>query len=113
MIKTLLSHWEYLLAVLVILVFCIRAYILVRRAKTIDKDGILTEAVVTRIEENWRSEPSETSYSIYVQYSDANGAVVENVLAAGTDKGYSVGQKVRIRYLPGEDGFVRPAEEEK
>ena len=66
------------------------------------KNGIEANAVVSRIEEStgFDSDGSTTSYDYYVLYTDTEGKQQEAKLSNPGWKGYSVGDRITIKYLP-------------
>ena len=95
-------------AALVIIPVVIVAFTLMK-ARRIDRDGIETDAVVTRVEENVDPDSASSSYSTYVEYEDENGERRESYMALTMHPEYEVGQKLRIKYVPGVRNLVRDA----
>ena len=79
--------------------------------------GLETDGVVSRIEEH-ESADSDGHFSVtheyYVRYTTQDGRSIESVLSNPTSlsdllkpgSGLSVGSRVRIKYLPGNEAFV-------
>ncbi|MGX8716262.1 MAG: hypothetical protein ACSW8A_10975 [Lachnospiraceae bacterium] len=81
-----------------------------RKAKKIDKEGIETDAVVTRVEDTSEIESAASSYTTYVEYRDENGVRRESCMALTLQVEHNVGDKVRIKYVPGIYDMVREVE---
>ena len=62
------------------------------------KNGIETEATVSRIEEETQSDSDgiSTSYNYYVQYTTAEGQSQEAVISNPGFKGFKVGEQMRM-----------------
>ncbi len=104
------EYFEWILVFIVVGVFAFQAARLLKKAKKIDSEGILTDAVVTRVAELWDPDTASSSYTTYVEYREENGEVRESPLSLTQDVKYEAGDRVRIRYIPGEHTLVRPAE---
>lgn len=74
-----------------------------RRNKAIKENGIETNAVVSRIEED--ADPDNNSYTYYVTYTTADGQNVEARVNTLPDYSH-VGDMVRIKYLPEKPKYV-------
>ena len=85
----------------------------------IDRDGIETDAVVSRVYEHPLSgmDGRTAAYTYYVTYRSTNGQSVEAELGSGKSVDLRVGKKdwdsdlkegtpVRIKYLPGKPDFA-------
>ena len=68
-----------------------------RMKKTIDENGIETDAAVSRIVEN--GTPPEIDINVYVRYTTEDGKEVEGVLS-NPRSDLEEGQTVRIKYHP-------------
>ncbi len=81
-----------------------------KRDREIKKNGIVTNAVVTRIEEVRDTDEDGTSirYEYYVQYQMQNGQIVEAKLGK-VPKRTAVGNWLVIKYLPDRPDYVLPA----
>ena len=102
-------HLELLFGIVVVGGFLIAAAVALKRAKMIDRNGIETDAVVSRIVSHYNPETHDTGYTIYVSYADGKGERIESPLALDPVEEYAVGQPVRIKYVPGMKKMVRPA----
>lgn len=83
-----------------------RILLLMRRAKKIEKEGVEVDAVISRIEHEMDPDDGD-EYCIYVSYEDKMGVERESVAGNFSSAEYKVGQKVRIKYIPGEYDEVR------
>ena len=101
------QHWTWILGAVVVIVFVVRAVLLLKKAKKIDREGLEADAVVSRIVEHYDPENHSSSYTTYVSYTDRDGRTVESPLAVGSSAGYAQGDTLRIRYLPGDRKLVR------
>ncbi len=68
-----------------------------RMKKTIEEDGIETDAVVSRISDDGRYD--EIDINVYVKYFTEDGREVEGVLS-NPRSDLEEGQQVRIKYHP-------------
>lgn len=94
-----------------LVVFGIALMRVLKKAKRIDSIGIETDAVVSRVERSIDTpDSSGSSYYTYVKFTDKDGVQRECVMTMGISVEYEVGDKVRIKYIPGEYDMVRPAE---
>ena len=66
------------------------------------KNGIETEATVTRIEEDIQSDSDgiSTTYKYYVRYTTAEGQPQDALISNPGFKKCDVGDRIRIKYLP-------------
>ena len=83
----------------------------IRRNKAIMRDGIETEAVVTRIEESESTDSdgsTNVSYTYYVEYRTLEGGTLEARLG-NASRDLHEGSRLRIMYLPNKPGYVIPA----
>ena len=97
----------WILAVIVSGVFAVRVALLLKKAHKIDREGIETDAVVSRITENWDSETHSLSYTTYVTYRDRDGNMLESPMEFSRNPEHAKGDEIRIRYIPGEKKLVR------
>jgi hypothetical protein len=104
------QHLDLMLFLIAAVVFAVLAVNAVRRARKIEKDGIETDAVVSRIDENNDPDLQKSSYTIIVKYRDDKGEIIESPMALDPSARYEVGQKLRIKYIPGLHKQVRPVE---
>lgn len=105
----LMQNLEWILAVVGFVVFAVLVAGAVRKAKRIERDGLLAVAVVSRIEETKDIERTNSSYTTYVKFTDKDGVTRECPMAMTQSVEYDVGQEVRIKYLPGDYKMVREA----
>ena len=68
------------------------------------KNGIETDAVITRIEDEGIG--TDTSFSHYVRYTMNRQAVEAKLSNPGFGKGLEVGAQIRIKYLPEKPNIV-------
>lgn len=101
----------FIIAIAVFLVvFGIALMRVMKKAKRIDQTGIETDAVVSRIEKDFDTpDTSGSSYYTYVEFTDNEGVKRECVMSMNITVDYKIGDKVRIKYIPGEYDMVRPA----
>ena len=86
---------------------------ILKKAKKIDSTGIETDAVVSRVEKDFDTpDTSGSSYYTYVKFTDNTGVLRECVMSMNITAQYEVGDKVRIKYIPGQYDMVRPAKSE-
>ena len=110
-VNTFLSqHFMWIVGIIVIGVFLFQASRLLTKAKKIDREGIETDAMVSRVEEIFDSDNLSSTYTTYVEFRDEEGSFCECPMTLSSDVTYEVGDHVRIRYLPGERELVRPVE---
>jgi len=66
------------------------------------KNGIETDAFVTRIEERETHDSDGVTYydDYYVRYQDQEGRTTEATISNPKRKGLAPGARIRIRYLP-------------
>ena len=66
------------------------------------KNGIETDAFVTRIEERESHDSDGVTYydDYYVRYQDQEGRTIEATISNPKRKGLALGARIRIRYLP-------------
>ena len=100
-------HLDLVLFVIAAAVFVILAVNVIKRARKIDRDGVETDAVVSRIDENYDPDLNESTYTIVVKYKDDSGEIIESPMALDPSERYEAGQKVRIKYIPGLHQQVR------
>lgn len=80
------------------------AFVVTRKVK---KEGIETEAVVTRVELHEWSEMAGDTYfpdsyteEYYVTFTNSDGQAVESMLTNEGDNKFKKGDRLKIRYLP-------------
>lgn len=68
----------------------------------IKKNGIETDAFVSRIEERESSDADGVTFyeDYYVRYQDREGRTQEAIISNPKRKGLVLGARIRIRYLP-------------
>ena len=66
------------------------------------KNGIETDATVSRIEEETQSDSDgiSTSYNYYVRYTTAEGKSQEALITNPGFKSLHIGDQIKIKYLP-------------
>ena len=104
----LAQHMELLLAAVGLCIFVIAVVRMLKKAKKIDREGLVADAVVSRVERIW-DESDGTSYITYVKYMDRDGVERESKMSLTPQIEYSTGDEVRIKYLPGKYKMVREA----
>ena len=80
----------------------------VMRYTKINKNGIVTTAIISRIKEiesNDSDGSTSTSYEYYVKYTTEAGETIEAKLG-GASRFAKVGDEVRIKYLPEKPKYV-------
>ena len=99
------------------------AFVILRNKRIngeIEQNGIETNAVVSRVTENVKSDSDgmvSISHTYYVTYRAMNGQTVEAQLGSGKSVDFRIGKKtwdydlqegtqVRIKYLPEQTGFA-------
>ncbi len=108
--KEKIMNLEYILIAIVVAVFAVRAYMLVKKANKIDEEGVETEAVVSRIEDISMVGDPET-YTTYVVFTDDQGVERECPMTLSKTITHDVGDEVTIRYIPGQYELVREAKD--
>ena len=101
------EHFTLLIGILFVGIFFFQAVRMLKKAKKIDNEGIETNAVVSKIEETYDTDAHSSSYTAYVQYRDSNGVMHESPVSVSAQVPYSVGEQIRIRYIPSDDELVR------
>ena len=99
-------HME-LIIIAAVVVFVVRAARVLLKARKIDREGIETDAVVSRVEEQWDPDTASSAYLTYVRYRGENGEFRESPMALTSSLSYEEGGQVRIRFVPGDDELVR------
>ena len=102
-----MQHMDWLLCGVGVIVFIIVAIRMFKKAKKIDTEGIEANAEVSKITEHWDPDTSTSSYTVYVTFTDGDGETRECALSSKSKRGYTVGDPVRILYLPDEKKMVR------
>ena len=107
------EHFVWIFGLIAVSVFVFQAVRILKKAKKIDNEGIETDAVVTRIEESYDPDNLSSSYTTYVEYTDQSGDRIESPLSLASRPEYSIGEVIRIRYIPGEYELVREVKNEQ
>ena len=94
-----------IIAIVLVIFFAGGFIIAVLKGNRIKKEGIATDAVISRVELDTDEEGS-TSEICYVVYKDENGMERESKAALNSVKRHNKGEKVRIKFLPGDYKFV-------
>lgn len=108
------NTFEYLIigAVAVLFVsFFVRAFLLLRKAGKIKKEGYDASAVISRVEYSPGDADSSETYYFYVRFRDMDGIERECRAGLASYPQYEEGDKVTIRYLPDDLEFVRIMDE--
>lgn len=100
------DHLVLILAVIFIAIAAVSIGRVLGRAKRIDREGTETDAVISRVEYD-RDPDGNDYYNIYARYRDDTGMERESKTGIYAVAEYKEGQKVRIRFLPGEYDLVR------
>ncbi len=110
--RFLSEHFMLIIITAGVLIFVIKLVSLLKRAKRIDQNGIETDAVVSRVEKDLETDTSGSSFYTYVQYKDERGNVRESCMSMSSDMQFEVGDRIRIKFIPGEYDMVREAKED-
>ena len=84
------------------------AFVVTKKTK---KEGIETDAVVSRIELHEWSNTGETwvqndvTEEYYITYTDHNGRTVEAMLSNPGDHTFKVGDRMKIKYMPDREEY--------
>ena len=105
------KYLYWIIGALIVIVFVYQAGKALRKAKKIDAEGLETDAVVSRVEEHTDPDTAGATFVTYVRYTDDEGRYRESPMAYTPDAPYREGQKLRIRFLPGDYKLVRHAED--
>ena len=104
-----MQNLEWVFGIASLIIFALLVVRMVRKAKRIDREGLMAEAVVSKIEEDRDLETAGTSYITYVKFTDRDGVTRECPMSMTPNIEYEVGSKLRIKYIPGEYKMVREA----
>ena len=85
-------------AIIAILLIIAGASFIFYNIHRIKKNGIETDAVITRIEDAGIG--TDTSYDYYVCYTERGQKIEARLSNPGFGKGLEVGAEIRIRFLP-------------
>lgn len=107
----LTQNLTWIIPVVAVVVFAIKAVTTLKKAKRIDAEGVETDAVVSKVVEQYDPEYNSSSYTTYVEYKDEDGVRRESPIAVTSRVEYEKGDQVRIRFIPGDYKMVRPAKE--
>lgn len=107
----LTQNFEWILAAAALMLFAVQVIRIVRKAKRIDREGLVADAVVSRIEEVRDPEIASSSYVSYVKFTDRDGVTRECPMALTPNIEYDIGQRLRIKYSPGDYKMVREAKD--
>ena len=103
----------WIIGALIVIVFVYQASKALRKARKIDGEGVETDAEVSRIEGHWDVDTASSTYTTYVRYTDDRGRTRESPMALTCSVKYEKGEKLRIRFLPGDYEMVRQAEDKE
>ena len=106
------QHFSLILGFAFAGVFLYQAVRILKKADRIDKEGVETTAVVSRIEEIYDPDTTSSSWTTYVQYRDKKGILRESPVSLTADVQHEVGEQLRIRYMPDDDELVREVKQE-
>ena len=73
--------------------------------KKISTQGVETEGTVSRIDENYDEDTGNTTYYYYVKYLDENNNEHEALIH--NPKNLKAGDRIRIKYLPGNGRYAQ------
>ncbi len=107
----LTQHFEFLFAAVALCVFAVAVVRLLKKAKRIDREGLVADAVVSGFRESYDSETHSRSYTTMVRFTDRDGVKRECPMSVSSEIEYEVGQELRIKYLPDDWKMVRPVKE--
>ena len=102
-------------AVLVLVVLCVfagMALYVIWRYKRIEELGKETEGVVSRVERNEDSD-GDVTYQVYADYRDDTGGARESFAGSFSTRKYQEGDRVRIKFVPGEYDWVKILKDKK
>jgi len=85
-------------AIIAVLLFIAGAGYVIYNIQRIKKNGIETDAVITRIEDVGIG--TDTSYDYYVCYTERGQKIEAKLSNPGFGRGLEVGAEIRIRFLP-------------
>ena len=100
----------YVLIAVAVIVVAVGVVFTIKRNSAIQKNGIETDAVVSRIDEHETRNNDgsrETHYTYYVRYQTQDGQTVEAKLGNASPL-IGVGSRLRIKYLPEKPKYVIP-----
>ena len=97
----------WIIGAICVIVFVIRVVLTLKKAKKIDREGIETDAVVSKIVETYDPENHSSSYTTYVKYMDRDGNTLESPMTLTNCPEHSEGDEVRIKYIPGDKKLGR------
>ena len=101
------AHFGLIIGIIVVAVFAIQAANAIKKAKKIDRDGIETDGIVSRIAEVYDPENLSSSFTTYIKYKDRDGNEIESPAVLSRDVEYAVGDRVRVKYMPGDRKMAR------
>lgn len=101
------NHFMLIIISIGVIVFCVKLASLLKRARRIDKDGIETDAIVSRVEKGLETEDTSSSFYTYVRFTDVYGEERECIMSISPDVQFEEGEQIRIKYIPGEYDMVR------
>ena len=91
-------------AIIVILFIIVAAGYVFYNIQRIKKNGIETDAVITRIEDVGTG--TDTSYDYYVCYTERGQEIEAKISNPGFGIGLEIGAEIRIRFLPEKPNIV-------
>ena len=91
-------------AIIVILFVIVAAGYVFYNIQRIKKNGIETDAVITRIEDVGTG--TDTSYDYYVCYTERGQKIEAKISNPGFGKGLEIGAEIRIKFLPEKPNIV-------
>ena len=112
MTQFIAQHPGLIFGIIAVGVFIFQAVRVLKKAKKIDREGIITDAVISRVEETWDPETTSSSFTAYAQYKDEHGECRESPVALTDTPEYTSGQMIRIRFIPGKYDMVRIAKQD-
>ncbi len=109
MTEFLTQHFEWVIGGLFLLVFLISFFRILKKVKRVDREGLTADGVVTRVEYVHDTDSHDT-YITYVEFRDEKGETHESALGMTLNQEHQPGDRVRIRYIPGDFKYVRPVQ---
>lgn len=100
------NYFVWIVGAGVVLAFVIKLASLLKKAKKIDREGVVADAVISRVEYENVPDGSD-GYIIYASYTDENGVQRESKAGLFITPEYQEGEQVKIRFLPGSYDLVR------
>ena len=111
MVDFIKENWPIIVGAVLFVIFLIRFLRTLAKhlklSKRIDQEGIEKYAVVSRVVIDTDAD-GDTTRTTYVAYRDDTGVERESPLAASITARYEQGDRLMIKFLPGEYDMVKP-----